>query len=97
MFHRDEGQITVFLSLLFLIIMGTALCSMEGMYRYAESSLAEDAMRGAGNYVLAGYNRTLFEKYHIFFMDPRQRKNLEEDGREYFNKYLHANSLFHFS
>ena len=97
MVRRDGGQITVFLSLLFLIMMGTALCIMEGMYRYAESSLAEDAMRGAGNYVLAGYNRTLFEKYHVFFMDPRQREKLEEDGQYYCSRYLYPKSLFQFS
>ena len=83
MLRQEEGQITVFLSLIFFVLLGLTLCVLEGMYSFMESSLAEDSMRSAGNYVLANYNRNLFDRYHIFFLDPRERGLIESDGKRY--------------
>ena len=45
---NEKGQITVFLSLLFLIMLGVALCVLEGIRSYMSVPLAEDAVIGAG-------------------------------------------------
>ena len=74
MLRREEGQITVFVALLFFVLMGVSLCVLEGMYSFSESALAESAIKGAGNYVLANYNRSLFDRYHLFFLDPRESR-----------------------
>ena len=97
MLRRDEGQITVFLALVFLVMLGVSLCVLEGMYSFMTSSLAEDAVKGAGNYVLANYDRPLFDRYHLFFLDPRERSVMEEDGKEYLDGYVGQRSFFRFS
>lgn len=97
MLRRDEGQITVFLALVFLVMLGVSLCVLEGMYSFMTSSLAEDAVKGAGNYVLANYDRPLFDRYHLFFLEPRERFVMEEDGKEYLDGYVGQRSFFRFS
>ena len=88
MLRREEGQITVFVALLFFVLMGVSLCVLEGMYSFSESALAESAIKGAGNYVLANYNRSLFDRYHLFFLDPREREQVEQDGKAYLSAIL---------
>lgn len=97
MLRQEEGQITVFLSLIFFVLLGLTLCVLEGMYSFMESSLAEDSMRSAGNYVLANYNRNLFDRYHIFFLDPRERGLIESDGKEYLSMCPGKESFFRYS
>ncbi len=45
MLRRDEGQITVFLALVFLVMLGVSLCVLEGMNSFMTSSQAEDAVK----------------------------------------------------
>lgn len=97
MWRKEEGQITVFLALVFLVFLGLALCVLEGMYCFMESSLVEDSMKGAGNYVLAGYDRRLFDRYHLLFLDPRQKDIIEKEGKKYLAEYPGETSLFAFS
>ena len=91
-----RGQVTVFLSLIFMILMGLALCVLAGMKLYMETSLSEEAFVEAGNYVLSNYNRSLFERYHVFFLDPQEREHIVADGEAYFNHYLDRSSSFRF-
>jgi len=94
MLRREEGQITVFVALLFFVLMGVSLCVLEGMYSFSESALAESAIKGAGNYVLANYNRSLFDRYHLFFLDPREREQVDQDGKAYLSASFGDNSFF---
>lgn len=34
MLRQEEGQITVFLSLIFFVLLGLTLCVLEGMYSF---------------------------------------------------------------
>lgn len=97
MLREEYGQITVFLSLLFCVFLGLSLCVLEGMRSYTQSALVEDAFQGAGKYILANYNRTLFQNYHVFFLDPKQRNHITSDGKEYLNQYTKSNNVFDFS
>lgn len=97
MWRQEDGQITVFLACIFLIFLGLSLCVLEGMYIFMESSLMEDSMKGAGNYVLAGYSRNLFERYHLFFLDPRQEDIIEQEGKRYLAENPAKTSLFSFT
>lgn len=91
----DEcGQITVFLSLLFLVLIGFCFCILQGVQNYNASALGEDAVISAGENIMANYDRELFKKYHIFFLDPRERRYLISDGKEYINQYFSAQSFF---
>lgn len=72
-YFDERGQITVFLSLLFLVLMMSFLFIVEGVISYSASSLGEDAVKGAGESIMANYDRELFKNYHLFFLDPRQK------------------------
>lgn len=93
---ETNGQITVYLSLIFIILMGLSLCVLGGMRLYSEVALSEEAFIEAGNYVLSHYNRPLFERYHVFFLDPKEREQIISDGEEYLGKYLDKSSGFAF-
>lgn len=92
--QRDRGQITVFLSLVFLVMTGLIFCVLEGIREYEISALAEDAMEGAGKEVLANYDRSLFLRYDLFFLDPREKTRIVEDGKDYINRYFTEGEFF---
>ena len=79
-YFDERGQITVFLSLLFLVLMMSFLFIVEGVISYSASSLGEDAVKGAGESIMANYDRELFKNYHLFFLDPREKTAVDEDG-----------------
>lgn len=93
-YFNERGQITVFLSLLFLVLMMSFLFIVEGVISYSASSLGEDAVKGAGESIIANYDRELFKNYHLFFFDPRQRDYIATDGKEFINQYFSGNSFF---
>ena len=93
-YFDERGQITVFLSLLFLVLMMSFLFIVEGVISYSASSLGEDAVKGAGESIMANYDRELFKNYHLFFLDPRQKVYIVTDGKEFINQYFSGNSFF---
>ena len=93
-YFNERGQITVFLSLLFLVMMMCFLFVVEGVISYSANSLGEDAVKGAGESIMANYDRELFKNYHLFFLDPRQKDYIAADGRELINQYFSGNLFF---
>nr|WP_296189551.1 DUF5702 domain-containing protein [uncultured Anaerobutyricum sp.] len=91
---NEKGQITVFLALLFLVLLGFSWAVMEGVQNYSSSYLAEDAVKSAGENIMANYNKELFKNYHVFFLDPREKEYILSDGKEYINQYFSGNSFF---
>ena len=86
---RDQrGQITVFLALAFLVFLGLAFVVLEGVHGYMESSLAEEAVTETGDEILANYDRYLFGKYHVFFLDPREKDCITEEAEDFLNGYM---------
>ena len=51
MLTDQRGQITVYLSMSFLVFLGLAVCLIEGIHSYMESALAEEAVIDAGTLV----------------------------------------------
>lgn len=90
---NESGQITVFLSLLFLVLIGFSLCVVEGVEDYSVSYLAEDAVKSAGDDILANYDKELFKNYHIFFLDPREKNYILTDGKQSVRQYFFGNSI----
>lgn len=97
MLREENGQITVYLTLLFFVFLGLALCVLEGMRSYMETSLAEDALKGAGSYVLSSYDKALYKDYHVFFLDPRERDKISSEGMRYLSAYPGEKSYFNYS
>lgn len=94
MIFEEKGQITVFLSLLLLVLIGFSSVVVEGVSSYSASALGEDAVKNAGENVLANYDRELFNKYHIFFLDPREKNYILSDGKAGVDQYFSGNSFF---
>lgn len=94
--HNERGQITVFLSMAFLVFTGLSFCVLEGIHGYMESSLAKEAAIEAGDEILANYDKYIFQKYHVFFLDPRERNYLENDAREFLKNYMDASGFYGF-
>ena len=91
---EEKGQITVFLSLLLIVLIGFSFVVVEGISSYSASALGEDAVKNAGENVLANYDRELFNKYHIFFLDPREKNYILSDGKADMDQYFSGNSFF---
>ncbi len=94
--NPDSGQITVFLSLVFLLLMSTCFVMIEGVREYMIGALCDDALQVAAENVLANYDRPLFEQYHLFFLDPREKRQIRQDGIDSLEKYFHESSFFGF-
>lgn len=94
MIFEEKGQITVFLSLLLLVLIGFSFVVVEGVSSYSASALGEDAVKNAGENVLANYDRELFNKYHIFFLDSREKNYILSDGKAGVDQYFSGNSFF---
>lgn len=90
---NEKGQITVFLSLLFLVLIGFSLYIVKGVENYSASYLAEDAVKSAGEDILANYDKELFVNYHIFFLDPREKSYMQTDGKEFIRQYFSDNAI----
>ena len=92
--REEKGQVTVFLALIFCLLLGVSFLSLEGIHAYENTQLTEEMLLAAGESLLAGYDRVLFERYHVFFLDPRQKDRLEEDGRDYLAEGLLENPFY---
>ena len=88
-YFDERGQITVFLSLLFLVLMMSFLFIVEGVISYSASSLGEDAVKGAGESIMANYDRELFKNNHLFFLPSKPNVKLLYA--------LYASLQFHYS
>lgn len=91
---EEKGQITVFLSLLLIVLIGFSFVVVEGVSSNSASALGEDAVKNAGENILANYDRELFNKYHIFFLDPREKNYILSDGKAGVDQYFSGNSFF---
>ena len=64
--YETDGTITVFLSLILLIILSLIFTIIEGARVYTARVMAERALTTAMDSVLAEYYGPLWEEYHIF-------------------------------
>ena len=87
-------MITVYLSLVFLLLMGVSFCVIEGVREYQLSSLEEDAFLSTGRGILANYDKELYRQYQLFFLDPRERTYLLQEGKEFLDKRFLSESFF---
>ncbi len=89
-----SGQITVFLSLLFFLMLGIGFLVFGGMREYAKASMVEEAFDLAGEDILAQYDRPLFDRYHVFLMDPREEADIIPDGKKSVENLLSSAGFF---
>ncbi len=98
----NRGNVSIFLALLFPLVLALLLTLLESA-RYGGLRLqAESAGNAAADSVMAGYNRTLFDRYGLLFYDGGKGtglisfEDLEEEYAEYFRRNMpdSSRSLF---
>lgn len=91
---KKSGEITVFLSLLFLVI-----CAFLGaLLKSAKSSFVRNKIEATTDISIkssfAEYNKMLFEKYHLLFVDTTYKGVVDggsECFKEHFTRYFDLN------
>ena len=91
---KSDGVITVFLSLVLLLILALVSVTLESARLAGARFLTESYTRMAQNSVMAEYSGALFDRYHIFAHNSRAgtgdgvRHALETKTAYYINKNL---------
>lgn len=88
-----KGQITVFLSLLFTIMLSLILSVIEGARIQAVRFQTECIMDMAVNSALAEYNRELFAQYELLFIDTSygRQQGCLQNTQEHIKEYMDVN------
>lgn len=85
---NNKGQITVFLSLLFLVLSITLLCLIDGIRIYLGKGLAQEALITAGKDVTANFQPVMARRYHLFCLDPKEEGYIVSDGKNSMEDFL---------
>lgn len=86
MTRRDEGAITVFLSISILVLIILAAVIVEGSRIRIAELQGIRALEISGNSVLAGYNRQLKTEYGLFAMANAEEAEVKRALKHYFSK-----------
>ena len=79
MIKRKDGSITVFLTLILLLILSLVMTILEGARVSVAQVFAERALITSMDSLLAEYYRPLFDEYHIFALDLGDGSYREKD------------------
>lgn len=67
--EKEQGSITVFVSLLMIVFLAVTLLFQEIMRIYLGYGRIAVSMDGAGQHILADYNQALAEQYNLYALD----------------------------
>ena len=76
---KTRGSITVFLSMILLVILSVIAACLENARVQTASLQMERCLKGSMDAVLTEYYKPLYDEYRLFFMD----KGVESDTLEY--------------
>ncbi len=94
---NPEGVITVFMSLILLLVLSLIFTMIEGARVSTAKIYAERALYTAMDSVLAQYYEPLWKEYHIFALntstddDTFRKRELQKKLQEYMDYNLHPN------
>lgn len=77
---RQKGVITVYLAMIFLVVLSLILTVAESARMQGVRMLLETALDGGLESFAAGYQRELFEQYDIFFFDGSYNQQFSEES-----------------
>ena len=66
---KNNGQITVFLSLVLVSLLGLFLAAVEITGIYMNRARVAEAARGASLHIQAEYQSRIFDRYHLLLLD----------------------------
>ncbi|MBR1597422.1 MAG: pilus assembly protein [Lachnospiraceae bacterium] len=87
---KNKGQTTVLFSLIISILLLFTLSALEVGRIYCGKMKLRAVLHSAHSSILADYNRELFERYHLLFMDPTYGTGSCAMVEEKFKNYLEA-------
>lgn len=94
----NEGYMTIFGCLLFLVILSMIFLCLDGIMIHQAESRSKEIAVGAGEHILANYNYLLAKRYHLYFLDSEMEDKIEARVQNYYetiltpssNRFLHS-------
>ena len=66
---RNQGQITVFLSLILISLLVLVLAAIGVVEFHMDRARVSEAAKGASEHIKADYQEQIFEEYHVLLLD----------------------------
>ena len=66
---RNQGQITVFLSLILISLLVLFLAAIGVVEFHMDRARVSEAAKGASEHIKADYQEQIFEEYHVLLLD----------------------------
>jgi hypothetical protein len=80
--YRQSGSITVFLSLILILILALVGTAVEGARIQGSRALLEEGIYTAMDSLFAGYDDTLWKDYQLFFLDGKEKEETRKQEIE---------------
>lgn len=91
MIREEQGSMSAFLAMLFLVFLLLISVCVEGIYMYTAKGKAMGIYMSGISHTKGNYQKELADMYHIYAMDPRYRKKIEVDFSERMKESLDHN------
>ena len=79
MIRDEQGSMSAFLAMLFLVFLLLISVCVEGIYMYIARGKAMGIYMSGLSHTKGNYQKELADMYHIYAMDPRYHKKIETD------------------
>lgn len=79
MIRDEQGSMSAFLAMLFLVFLLLISVCVEGIYMYTARGKAMGVYMSGLSHTKGNYQKELADLYHIYAMDPRYKKKIETD------------------
>lgn len=91
MIRDEQGSMSAFLAMLFLVFLLLISVCVEGIYMYTAWGKAMGVYMSGLSHTKGNYQKELADMYHIYAMDSRYQKKIETDFSERMKESLDQN------
>ena len=91
MIRDEQGSMSAFLAMLFLVFLLLISVCVEGIYMYTARGKAMGIYMSGLSHTKGNYQKELADMYHIYAMDPRYHKKIEIDFSDRMKESLDQN------
>ena len=91
MIRDEQGSMSAFLAMLFLVFLLLISVCVEGIYMYTARGKAVGIYMSGLSHTKGNYQKELADMYHIYAMDPRYHKKIETDFSDRMKESLDQN------
>jgi len=86
--HKASGEIAVFMALILSVIILLVLAVLSNVRRYTARYMAQIAVDSALLSGFGEYNKELFDRYHLMYLDPSYKSS--ENSLQLFSDHITA-------